>query len=81
MTSADSALLGLVADLRAALGDPEGRLMQAELIARAQQMAAELDNSRRLMDRYHSALLLIYQHGRTIDDARETARVALEQNP
>lgn len=32
--------LGLVADLRAALGDPEGRMMQAELIAHARAVKA-----------------------------------------
>jgi hypothetical protein len=45
------------------------------------KLERELDKARHLMDRYHSALLMIYQHGRTIDDARETARVALEQSP
>lgn len=32
--------LGLVADLRAALGDPDGRMMQAELIAHARSVKA-----------------------------------------
>ena len=31
-------LLGLVADIRAAVGDPTGRLMQDELVARCRQM-------------------------------------------
>lgn len=41
MNSADATLLGLVADLRAALGDPEGRLMQDELIAHARRLKTE----------------------------------------
>ena len=43
MTPADATLLGLVADLRAALGDPEGRLMQDELIAHARRLKTERD--------------------------------------
>lgn len=43
MTDADAVLLGLVADLRAALGDPEGKLMQPDLIAHAQRVRIERD--------------------------------------
>ncbi len=55
--------------------------LSTEYDATLAQQSRELDKARHLMDRYHSALLLIYQHGRTIDDARETARRALEQSP
>lgn len=43
--SEDATLLGLVADLRAALGDPEGKLMQPELIAHAQRVRIERDTA------------------------------------
>ncbi len=38
--------LGLVADLRKALGDPLGRLMQDELVAHAAALVAERDRLR-----------------------------------
>lgn len=41
MTADDASLLGLVADLRAAIGDPEGRLMQDELIVHARKITTE----------------------------------------
>lgn len=40
MNQAIIGALGLVADLRAALGDPEGRMMQAELIDHARAVKA-----------------------------------------
>ena len=40
--SADFALLGLLADVRAAAGDPHGKLMQDELVARIRSTAFAL---------------------------------------
>ena len=37
------ALLGLLADIRAAVGDPTGRLMQNELVERCRQLRADRD--------------------------------------
>ena len=37
------ALLGLLADIRAAVGDPTGRLMQDELVERCRQLRADRD--------------------------------------
>jgi hypothetical protein len=42
----DGGALGLVADLRKALGDPLGRLMQDELVAHAAALVAERDRLR-----------------------------------
>lgn len=38
-----NALLGLVADIRAAVGDPTGKLMQDELVARCRSMRSALE--------------------------------------
>lgn len=40
MSETELAAIALIADLRAALGDPEGRLMQDELIAHARAVKA-----------------------------------------
>lgn len=40
---ADSALLGLVADIRAAVGDPAGKLMQDELVEHCRRMASVVE--------------------------------------
>lgn len=38
-----TALLGLVADIRAAVGDPTGKLMQDELVAHCRSMRSALE--------------------------------------
>jgi hypothetical protein len=40
---ASHALLGLVADIRAAVGDPKGKLMQDELVAHCKAMRSALE--------------------------------------
>lgn len=41
-----TALLGLLADIRAAVGDPNGKLMQDELVERCRRMSAVIDAAR-----------------------------------
>lgn len=57
-TSDELTALGLVADLRKALGDPLGRLMQDELVAHAVALVAE-------RDRLRESLALVQQHHAT----------------
>jgi hypothetical protein len=40
-TDNQSALLGLLADIRAAVGDPTGKLMQDELVERCRKLYAD----------------------------------------
>jgi len=40
-TDRQSALLGLLADIRAAVGDPTGKLMQDELVERCRKLYAD----------------------------------------
>lgn len=41
-----TALLGLLADIRAAVGDPTGKLMQDELVERCRRMSDVIDAAR-----------------------------------
>lgn len=41
-----TALLGLVADIRTAVGDPTAKLMQDELVERCRRMSAVIDAAR-----------------------------------
>lgn len=45
-----TALLGLVADIRAAVGDPEGKLMQDELVEHCRKLAHSADWNRRRVE-------------------------------
>ena len=45
------ALLGLLADIRAAVGDPTGRLMQDELVERCRKLRAERDSLSEALER------------------------------
>ncbi len=45
-----TALLGLVADIRAAVGDPTGKLMQYELVEHCRKLAHSADWNRRRVE-------------------------------
>ena len=45
-----TALLGLVADIRAAVGDPAGKLMQEELVEHCRKLAHSADWNRRRVE-------------------------------
>jgi len=45
-----TALLGLVADIRAAVGDPKGKLMQDELVEHCRNLAHSADWNRRRVE-------------------------------
>lgn len=45
-----TALLGLVADIRAAVGDPTGKLMQDELVEHCRKLAHSADWNRRRVE-------------------------------
>ena len=45
-----TALLGLVADIRAAVGDPKGKLMQDELVEHCRKLAHSADWNRRRVE-------------------------------
>lgn len=45
-----AALLGLVADIRAAVGDPTGKLMQDELVQHCEKLSQSLDWNRRRVE-------------------------------
>lgn len=46
ITDTEAALFGLLADIRDAVGDPEGKLMQSELVEHCREMREERDRLR-----------------------------------
>ena len=75
-TNRQSALLGLLADIRAAVGDPTGKLMQDELVERCRKLYADNEllraanaDTKRIADagwRMESALKKIASIARTV---------------
>jgi len=54
MESERNAALRLVADIRAAVGDPDGKLMQSELIAYCAEMLDRVTRAEVILDRLSS---------------------------
>lgn len=50
---ASTALLGLLADIRAAVGDPNGRLMQEELVEHCRRVTNAANKAEALAEREH----------------------------
>lgn len=50
VTQAEMRLLNLLAEIRAAVGDPEGRLMQDELVEHCRALRAERDALRNALE-------------------------------
>lgn len=77
---ASHALLGLVADIRAAVGDPTGKLMQDELVAHCRKLAkaatkarkalADFDNKREAAQGMTPCKSRSYHAEQLIDDLR-----------
>jgi hypothetical protein len=75
-TNRQSALMSLLADIRAAVGDPKGRLMQDELVQRCRKLYADNEllraanaDTRRIAEqrnRMDSALKKIASIARTV---------------
>ena len=75
-TDRQSALLGLLADIRAAVGDPTGKLMQDELVERCRKLRTDNEllraanaDTKRIADaswRMESALKKIASIARTV---------------
>ena len=71
-TNTEQGLLNLLANIRAAAGDPEGKLMQDELIERIYCLA---DDSRRLDKMEHDCE---FEHGRRHIDGQYGTRKSWE---
>ena len=77
-----SALLGLLADIRAAVGDPTGKLMQDELVERCRKLRADNEllraansDTKRIAEqrnRMEAALKGIAEYGKLCSDGDAT---------
>ncbi len=68
----DTALLALVADIRAAVGDPLGRLMQDELVARCRILGGLAGSLRALARKWEQEAERCSEAARTADEEWDT---------